>query len=442
MTSFLELSTELQNNLHDTMKPTSESNGVVTRTRNQTIPANFAPSASSSKPLPSAAASASANNDRGIQPEILSSLLNCLGLEAVRKLLVSFLRINQRGLGHLSTTKGEGKIYETTFQGGSAIHSVNDGKFLLFGQLPVELKIKIFKYAFEAPRIVSVSHQRLKHNSSCHGHTRLVYSGPQNPYLYVNHLTRHIATLKLQNLFQTNVFHSLGKEFPTIKYNPAIETIWIREIDFWLLSNEYSCSLTLTSQNWAVRTLAITISSKQVIMDKRNLNRLSSILCKFFKGLQELIVIADELDFTTPGFRDEIVFVSRKSKRLPKRRVVAKYTPGVTSLSMELLMGLAYGEWKPEHWSALVSSLTGSLKSTLMKRKEPQRAIQLPVKTKISAEKIHSGLRDYKLRVEAWQYNGDEGQRKAMQEFSAWNVPTIKLLAAVTQNDLNRKTDS
>ncbi|KAJ8071489.1 hypothetical protein OCU04_001809 [Sclerotinia nivalis] len=448
MTSYFQLLSDLQNTLDDITQPRYTSIRVVVRPRSQTLPANFAPSEYSLKSSPSLVASNAIDHEREVlntkSDRVLRAiylfgvLLNRFGLGSVRKLLVGLCRFENHDLDYLETINGNEKNSKLDLAENHLKEVDNESEFGLFEWFPTEVKLKILAYAFEAPRVVSVSCRQLKHNSSCHGHTRLVYSGPQNPHLYVNHLTRYQALHRLQNLIQYNTLHSGSKAFPTISYNPLSDTIWIREIDFWSSANEYSCSLTLPSRNRPVRSLAITTSSNEVIMDRDNLYRLSCILSHWFKGVRELIVIIDDLDFTTPGVRDEIASVSRKSKLLPKHCVVTKYSPAVSSLSSELIVGLLYGEWIPDHWHTLFSSLTHSLKSSLMKNQDAEQATSIPTE-EISAAKLHSGLQDWKFRLAALNDNGEEGRRKMIESFRVWNIPTIKLLAAVTYKQLEEK---
>ncbi|KAF7872470.1 hypothetical protein EAF04_003391 [Stromatinia cepivora] len=452
MTSYFQLLSGLQNTLDDITQPRSTSIRVIVRPRSQTLPANFAPSEYSLKASPSFVASKAIRHDGEISNThsdrvlraiyTFGALLNHFGLKSVRKLLVDLFRVENQNIDYLETINGNEKNSRAGLGESNLKKIDNESEFGLFEWFPTEVKLKILAYAFEAPRIVSVSCRQLKHNPSCHGHTRLVYSGPQNPHLYVNHLTRYQALHRLQNLIQYNTLHSGSKAFPTINYNPLSDTIWVREIDFWSSSNEYSCSLTLPSRNRSVLSLAITTSSNEIIMDRNNLYRLSCILSHWFKGVRELIVIVDDLDFTTPGIRDEIVFVSRKSKLLPKHGIVTKYSPAFSSLLSELIVGLLYGEWIPDHWHRLVSSLTHSLKSSLMKNQYTEQATSIPIE-EISAANLHSGLQDWKFRLAALNVdNGEDGRRKMIESFRVWKVPTIKLLAAATYKQLEKKDSS
>lgn len=133
-------------------------------------------------------------------------------------------------------------------------------------------------------------------------------------------------------------------------------------------------------------------------MEHDNLYRLSCLLSHWFEGLQELIVILDELDFTTPGVRDEIAFVGSNSKLLPKHSVVTKYSPTVSSLSTEMIVGLVYGQWNPDHWHTFVSSFAHSLAS-LIRKQEAEVIVPSPSE-KISASKLHSGLQYWKIRFQ------------------------------------------
>ncbi|ESZ90994.1 hypothetical protein SBOR_8628 [Sclerotinia borealis F-4128] len=445
MAFYTELLIDLQDTLGNIMRPRFTSIRVITRPRSQTLPANFAPFPFSTKASLSSLASNPENNDGEMKSDqvlrgtdLFRTLLDYSGMEAVRKKLVGFFRLDKYGADSLRTIVGKYSISDPTDTREVGTKVDDEGKFGLFRWLPMEVKLKILTYAFDDPRIVSVSCKQLKHNASCHGHTRLVYSGPQDPYLYVSHLTRFQALQHLHNLIQYNTLHIGCKAFPTIKYNPVSDTIWIREIDFWSSSNKFSCSLTLPSRNRALHTLAITTSSNKAIMDQDNLYRLSCILSHWFRGVQELIVIVDHLDFTTPGVRDEIAFVHRKSKLLPKHRIVTKYSPAISSLSVEFIEGLLFGEWKPEHWSTLVSSLKKSFMSSFMESQEIKESRPNPF-DKVSAIKVHVGLLDWKSRLESLNGNGEEGRGKMIENFRSWRVPTIKLLAAATRKQLEGK---
>ncbi|KAI9647228.1 hypothetical protein NHQ30_003611 [Ciborinia camelliae] len=436
MSSNFESVSSIQVTLDDIMQPSSTSIRVTPRPRSQTLPANSNPLAFFTGNSPTSIASSPVNDNGDIKSDqvlrgkdLLHFFIDNFGLEPVRKLLSGLFRLGKHGQDHLNTIKEINSEHE----------------FGLFQWLPMEVKLKILAYAFEDPRIVSVSCKILKHKPLCQGHARLIYSGPQNPHLYVNRLTRFQSLRQLHNLVQYNpcTMYTGVSDFPTIKYNPTSDTIWIRESDFWSSSNRYSCSFALPGRNpnRAVRSLAITTSSNWVVMDRDNLYRLACNLSLWFNGLQELIVIVDDFDFTTPGVRDEITFVSCKSRLLPKRRVVTKYSPAFFSLTTEFIVGVFYGEWKPDHWQTLASSLTYSLKSLLTKKKEAEPSVPIPIE-KVSAAKLYSGLSYWKSRIEILNDNGSEKRRRMIDDFRLWKIPTIKLLAAATHKQLEGKNDN
>ncbi|TGO20527.1 hypothetical protein BPAE_0288g00090 [Botrytis paeoniae] len=305
----------------------------------------------------------------------------------------------------------------------------NRGDFGLFEWFPTEIKLKIWKYAFEAPRIVSVSFKDIKHSSSCRGHVRLFYSGQQNPQLYVNRLTRQQAIRRYNRLARFSACASGSKETPEIKYNAASDTIWLRGIDFWSVSTGKGWLMSLYRYQWTVQTLAITSSSRNTLMDMDDLHRLSVVLASFFSKLRESIVIMDYLDLTTPGLRDEITFINLLPESFPKHRVFTNYSPTIFSLSEEFMIGVIYGEGKPDHWYTSICSLTHSLKSYFMWKQETVQTISNPTKT-ISAEDFYRALRGRKT------HQGDESRRQLVQVFRNGTVPSVKFLAATTYKQL------
>lgn len=227
---------------------------------------------------------------------------------------------------------------------------------------------------------------------------RLFYSGPQNPQLHVNHLTRQEAIRRSNPLNKPRFSHSDSKSLLATTYDDASDTIWIRDIDFWTYRDRRGHWFGL-HYNWTTRSLDITASSPEALTEWISLSCLSYILANFFSELKELIVIMDYLDLTTPGVCDEITFIDLTPKSFSEYRAINKYLPKVLSLSEEFIIGIIYGEWKPDHWYTSVCSMTQLLKSYFMRKQETAQAILDPNKT-ISAEDVYWDFRNKKNSLE------------------------------------------
>ncbi|TGO42588.1 hypothetical protein BHYA_0007g00920 [Botrytis hyacinthi] len=373
----------------------------------------------------------SANKDldlSGTKPESISkrehlflSAINNVVLHSVQTLLA----------GMIGVRKIDSKNrFNITVAGERVTVITNGGDFGLFEWFPTEIKLKIWKYAFEAPRIVSVSFKNIKHSSSCRGHVRLFYSGPRNPQLYVNRLTRQQAIRR--RLARYSGCTSGSRRIPKIIYNAANDTLWLREIDFWSVPTNMSCVVTLYRDKWMVQSLAITSSSRNAIMDRENLHRLSIVLAIFFNELQELIVIMDYLDLTAPGLPDEITFINLLPESFSKHCVVTNYSPTILSMCEEFIFGVIYGEWKPDHWYTLVCSLKHSLKSNLTWKQETVQKISNPTKT-LSTDDLYCALCNNKTRMEMLNNPRDSlSTQELRQWFRKWTVPSVRFLAATT----------
>ncbi|KAF7900980.1 hypothetical protein EAF00_003201 [Botryotinia globosa] len=148
----------------------------------------------------------------------------------------------------------------------------------------------------------------MEHSSSPRDHVRLFYSDPRHPQLYVNRLTRQKAIQR--QLARYSGCTSGSRRIPKTIYNAANDILWLREIDIWLVPTYISCLATLYRDKWMVQILAITPSSRDALMDRENLHRLSTVLAYFFRELRELIVTMDYHDLKTPGLPDEITFIN------------------------------------------------------------------------------------------------------------------------------------
>ncbi|TGO66723.1 hypothetical protein BOTNAR_0055g00090 [Botryotinia narcissicola] len=371
----------------------------------------------------------SANKDSELsetKPEPISkrkhlflSAINNVGLQSVQTLLA----------GMIGAKKIESKNrFNVTVAGKRVTVITNGGEFGLFEWFPTEIKLKIWNYALEAPRIVSVSFKNVEHSSSSRDHVRLFYSDPRHPQLYVNCLTRQQAIQR--HLARYSGCTSGSRRIPKTIYNAANDTLWLRKLDFWLVPTYMSCLETLYRDKWMVQSLAITPSSRDALMDREYLHCLSTVLAYFFKELRELIVIMDYHDLTTPGLPDEITFINLLPESFSKHCAVTNYSPTTLSMCEEFIVGTIYGEWKPDHWYTLACSLKHSLKSHFMWKQETIQKISNSTKN-ISADDLYYALRDDKIRAEMLNPNPREFPQ-IVELLRKWTVPSVKILAATT----------
>ncbi|KAF7944794.1 uncharacterized protein EAE97_005427 [Botrytis byssoidea] len=250
---------------------------------------------------------------------------------------------------------------------------------------------------------------------------------PRHPQLYVNRLTRQQAIQR--HLARYSGCTSGSRRIPKTIYNAANDTLWLREIDFWLVPTYMSCLGTLYRDKWMVQSLAITLSSRDALMDRENLHGLSTVLAYFFKELRELIVIMDYHDLTTPGLPDEITFINLLPESFSKHCAVTNYSPTTLSMCEEFIVGTIYGEWKLDHWYTLACSLKHSLKSPFMRKHETVQKISNSTKT-ITADDLYYALRDDKIRAEMLNHPREIPQ--VTELLRKWTVPSVKNLAATT----------
>ncbi|KAF7886940.1 uncharacterized protein EAF02_003587 [Botrytis sinoallii] len=303
----------------------------------------------------------------------------------------------------------------------------NDGDFGLFEWLPTEIKLKIWKYAFEAPRIVSTSCKYINGDSYGHYQVRLVDSGQKNPQLYVNRLTRQQAIQRLNCLSQCSNLSTVmqfgsakstsGHGQPKGAATPAFCLMFFPMIGL-------------------SQSLVITLSSRDVLVNWDNLHRLSILLVHCFCELRELIVIMERLDFTIPGVRDEITFMDLTPKSFPEDNVVTHHTQTILSLGKELVLSVIHGEWKPNHWYNLVCSMTRSIKFYFMRKQETVQ--KMPSLTKTNpAEDLYCGLQGFKTSIGMSTVDqGDDKGHQLVQVFRKWTVPSVRFLAATTYKQL------
>ncbi|KAF7956605.1 hypothetical protein EAE96_003939 [Botrytis aclada] len=377
--------------------------------------------------------------------ELLDSAVDNLGLNSVQTPLAGMIGVGNFSPKTTKTTDDKNR-FNITVAGERVTVITNGGDFGLFEWFPTEIKLKIWKHAFEAPRIVSISSKDITHNSSGHNHVRLVHSGPQNPQLYVNRLTRQQAIQGLNSLSRHNSFSISSALLPKITFNAASDTIWLREMDFWTWSNEESRHFRLFSNlfsyNWTVQSLAVTSSSRNALMDWDNLHRLSLLLTHCFSGLRELIIIMDDLDLTTPGARDEISFVNAAHESFPDDWAVTNYSPKILSLSKLCILGVIRGKLKRDHWYTLVRSMKQSLKSRFMRRQETVQAIPRPSEPD-PAKHLLCALQVLKSKIEVWNVSqGDEVGHQTVELYRKWTVPSVKFQAATTYKQLEKKDRS
>ncbi|TGO17989.1 hypothetical protein BTUL_0013g00650 [Botrytis tulipae] len=353
------------------------------------------------------------------------SAINNVGLQSVQTLLA----------GMIGVKKIDSETwFNITVAGERVTVITNGGDFGLFEWFPTEIKLKIWNYALEAPRIVSVSFKNMEHSSSSRGHVRFFFTGPRHPQLYVNRLTRQQAIQR--HLARYSGCTSGSRRIPMIIFNAANDTIWLREIDFWLVTTYMSCVATLYRDKWMVQSLAITPSSRNALMNRENIHRLSAVLAYLFDELRELIVIMDDHDLTTPGLPDEITFINVLPESFSKHCVVTKYSPTILSICEEFIVGVIYGEWKPDHWYTLVCSLKQSLKSHFMWKQETVQKISNSTKT-ISADDLYCALCDSKRRAGMLNNPGESSSTRHIAEsHQKWTVPSVKFLAATTYKQL------
>ncbi|KAK6606097.1 hypothetical protein H4I96_04559 [Botrytis cinerea] len=366
------------------------------------------------------------------RPDFLHSALNNLGLNYVQKRLVGMLGVE---IFDSKTSKiTDRKRFNITVAGKSITVITNGGDFGLFEWFPTEIKLKIWEYALEAPRIISISSKAMKRNSFGIIPTRFFYSGPQNSQLYVNHLTRQQAIRRSNPLNERRFSSDNSKSLLTTTYDTASDTVWIRDIDFWTYRDR-RCNWSGIHFNWMTRSLAITASSPEALMEWMDFHLLSYILAHFFSELKELIVIMDYLDLTTPGVCDEITFINLTPKGFSEDRAINKYLPKILSLSEEFIIGVISGEWKPDYWYTSVCSMTQLLKSYFMRKQETTQAIPDPNKT-VSAKDVYWAFRNKKNNLERFDAQADEERRKRSEVYRKWTVPSVKFLAATTYKQL------
>ncbi|KAF5874577.1 uncharacterized protein Bfra_004588 [Botrytis fragariae] len=100
--------------------------------------------------------------------DILHSVIDNFGLNSVQTLPARMIGVGKFDSKTTETADDE-KRFNITVAGERVTVITNGGDFGLFVWFPTEIKMKIWKYAFEAPRIVSLSFKNVKHNSSCCG---------------------------------------------------------------------------------------------------------------------------------------------------------------------------------------------------------------------------------------------------------------------------------
>ncbi|TEY46814.1 hypothetical protein BOTCAL_0313g00050 [Botryotinia calthae] len=369
------------------------------------------------------------------RPEFLHSALNKLGLNSVQKLLAGMLGVESFDAKTSEIT--DKKRFNITVAGKSVTVITNGGDFGLFEWFPTEIKLKIWKYALKAPRIVSISSKGNKDSLRAYVDFQIFCVGPQNPQLYVNRLTREEAIRRFNHLNEPRspVIHS--KSLLKTTYDSTSDTIWIREIDFWSYSNQTSHRYRYCGYNWMTRSLAITVSSRKALTEWKSLSYLSFILAHSFSELEELIFVMEYLDLTIPGVCDEITFINLTPKAFSEYLLaIKKYSPTMLSLSEEFIIGIIYGEWKPDHWYTSVCSMTQLLKSYFMRKKETAQAIPDPNNT-ILAKDLYWAFRNRKNRFENPNAaRVDEQGREVAKVFRKWTVPPVRFLAATTYKQL------